>query len=143
MIQHQMLLVGPYVDALTGEEWELLECPTCGYMQKVQWEPHKSETLRYGEGMLAPGGVEEITALCKSGPVGRLKASQILARQPSHAYVRVPTEGELREAARLEDVLDEFEESVDQAIIEGRPLIEFGMGGAKASTWPKGTGPVK
>ena len=128
MIQHQMVLVGPYVDAMSGEEW---------------WEPHKSETLRYGEGMLAPGGVEEITALCKSGPVGRLKASQILARQPSHAYVRVPTEGELREAARLEDVLDEFEESVDQAIIEGRPLIEFGMGGAKASTWPKGTGPVK
>ena len=36
----------------------------------------------------------------------------------------------------------EFEAKLRQAIIEGKPLLRFGLGGASVETWPKGSGPV-
>lgn len=135
---HKMLLVKQRTDTLTGEEWDLLECPTCGYLCKVQWKPYKSKTLCVGEGMLTDEDAERITQLCREGPVGRVRAQEMMSAVPGHAYVRVPTEDELRQVAEKAGRLEEFEESVEQAIIDGKPLLTVGLGGAKASAWPKG-----
>jgi len=143
-ISHQMVRVrAGWVDSLTGEEWDILECPECGYLQRIQWQPWKSETLRLGEGMITDEMANEILALCKSGPEGRLKAKQLMARAPGHSYVQVPSEDQLRQIARDMDQEAEFDKALEAAILEGRPLFTFGMGGAEASTWPKGGGPPK
>ena len=135
---HQMVLVGRRVDALTGEEWDVLECPVCGYLCKKQWDPYQNVDLRLGEGMLTKEDVDRIMQLSGQGPVGRTKAQKILSRAPGHGYVRVPTEDELRQMAREAGQEAEFEAAVDRAIVEGKPLLTFGMGGVEASTWPKG-----
>lgn len=143
-VQHTMVLVeSGWVDPLTGEEWDVLECPSCGYLQRVQWEPWKTETLRRGEGMLTAEDSRELLELHRSGPAGQLKTRQIMARAPGHSYVRVPTEDQLRQVAREQGREAEFEEMVEEAILKGEPLFTFGMGGAEASTWPEGGGPVK
>lgn len=142
-ITHQLLLVRHQVDALTGEEWDVLECPQCSYMQRVQWDPWRQETLRLGEGMLTEEDAAHITELCKQGSTGRMEAQRIMARAPGHAYVRVPTEAEMRELAKAMGKESEFEAAVEQAVVDGKPLLTFGLGGATATTWPRGCGPVK
>jgi hypothetical protein len=136
-----MLPAGPYIDALTGEEWELYQCgKRCGEEWKVQFRPWKRVVLERGAGQLTEQDAERINALCDEGPVGQAKAKAIMAAAPSHVLVRVPSEDDLRELATQHGKLAEFEAGVDQAIIDGKPLASFSMGGATAETWPKGMG---
>lgn len=139
-LSHHMLFLGIQTNAITGEEWELFECPECGYLCKMQWEPYRSEILRYGDGMVTPEEAEEFSVLAKT-PAGRVKIEKRLASVPKHSYIRVPTLDELRSTAEHEGRLEEFEKSVDDAIVSGKPLFTFGIGDNTASVWPPGGKP--
>jgi len=136
---HRMVHIGDYIDP-AGDEWELYECAEqCGELWKVRPQPWKVVHLEEGAGQLTEADALEITALCKQGPVGQARAKERLAACPGHALVRTPTEDEMREWAKDMGKQLEFEAAVEQSIIEGKPLVRFGMGGATAETWPKGT----
>ena len=130
---HKMIYLGPWLDALRGKEWELYLCPECGYMQGVQWEPYYEDIdLQLGEGMLTEEEKEEFAHL-RQVEAGRLERNKRLAVQPIHVAIKSITESNLREMARREGRLEEFEEAVNRAIIEGKPLFEFGLAGHKES----------
>ena len=39
-VRHALVTIQEgWIDSLTGEEWDILHCPECGYTKKVQWEP--------------------------------------------------------------------------------------------------------
>ena len=111
-VTHRIVVYNTITDALTGQEWEYRECPTCGHSDRFCWEPVACKTLERGTMPWA-----------------------------SHVHVSIPTEDELRALARRHGMEAEFEAALRQAIVEGKPLLRFNLGGESAETWAKGTGP--
>ena len=139
---HKMIYLGPWLDALRGKEWELYLCPECGYMQGVQWEPYYEDIdLQLGEGMLTKEEKHEFARL-RQVEAGRSERNRRLANQPNHVALKDITESGLRELAKREDRLEDFERAVNQAIVEDKPLLEFTFCGQTVRTWALGTGPV-
>ena len=134
---HRMLCLGSQVDALTGQEWDLFECPTCGHYERVQWHPHRRHTIRYGEGMITPEDAREFSVLAGT-PAGRAEVQRRLSCAPSHVYLRMPTVDDLREMAEQRGELAEFDAAVDDATVRGEPLLRFKLGDQEICTYPPG-----
>lgn len=132
---HRLVPVGFQVDPLTGEEWDLLECPTCGYLAQYQARPYKCRVLRLGEGMLTPEDAAEFAALGDT-PEGHLAVMKRFARAPSHTYMGMPRQQEMQQIADLVGKGEEFKAEVEEAQVEGRPLLSLTFGGVDLSAWP-------
>ena len=134
---HRMLCIGSQVDALTGQEWDLFECPTCGHQERVQWKPYKSQVLKYGEGMITPEDAAAFSVLAKT-PAGRAEVNRRLSSAPAHVYLRAPSFEDLRDMAEKRGDLADFERRVDDAIVAGEPLLSFNLGSQQACVYPPG-----
>ena len=45
---HRIHTVADYID-ISGDEWKIRECPTCGHRDRVRWEPFRCVTLERGD----------------------------------------------------------------------------------------------
>lgn len=137
---HRLVSLGPQVDALTGEEWEWYECPVCGFLQRIQFDPFRRETLRLGAGMISKEEAAEHDILAKT-PAGRAQVEQRISEAPGHYYVGLPSFEDLRRIAEAEGKAEDFERAVNRALVDGVPIWTFGIGGHEVSVWPPGMGP--
>ena len=140
LVRHPLICEGQQVDALTGDEYILFTCPLCTFQQR-RLPDGKIETMR--DDAITEADAAEFAELDKT-PVGRLEVSRRLRQAPGHSIMQIGSEDEWREVAKAHGGLAEFEAAVYRAIVAGEPLLSLSSaGGAKTSTWPKGTGPVK
>ena len=79
--KHYPTRTGAWTCQITGD-WELWECPDCGYKVQIRWHPFKKIVLNAGANAITPEIADESIRLRKLGEHG--KANALLAAAPAH-----------------------------------------------------------